>query len=72
MLITPPHPHHSLSLQCHLEQPEYLASLADDLVVLQALQQQGDVEGDEGHEVNGVHGVLHECHLVGAAEEPKK
>ena len=39
----------------HLDQPYDLSSLADDLKVLEALQQEGEVERDNGQEVNHVH-----------------
>ena len=36
----------------HLHQPDDLAGLADDLKVLESLQEQVDVEGTDGQEVN--------------------
>ena len=39
----------------HLDQPYDLSSLADDLKVLEALQQEGEVERDNRQEVNHVH-----------------
>ena len=39
------YPHHS-------HQPHYLTSLPYDLIVLQLLQDEGEVEREESHEVN--------------------
>ena len=51
------------------DQPDHLACLANDLKVLQALQQQGQVEGNDGQEVNHVHWALHELELVWADDK---
>ena len=51
-------------------QPDHLAGLADDLEVLEALQEQGEVEGHDGGDVDQVHGVLDELGLDGADDEP--
>ena len=39
------YPHHS-------HQPHYLPSLPHDLIILQLLQDEGEVEREESHEVN--------------------
>ena len=44
--------------KCHLDEPDDLASLADDLKVFEALEQEGEVERDDRQEVNHVHWSL--------------
>ena len=43
------------AFNCHLDEPDDLASLADDLKVLEALEQEGEVERDDRQEVDHVH-----------------
>ncbi len=43
----------------YLHQADYLAGLADDLEVLEALEQQRQVEGDDGQHVYDVHRTLY-------------
>ena len=50
-LEDPQYPHHP-------DQPNYLASFPNDLVVLQLLQEQREEEGEDGEEVNDVHRVF--------------
>ena len=42
----------------HLDQPDDLASLADDLKVLKAFKEEREVEGDNRQEVDHVHRSL--------------
>ena len=42
----------------HAHQPDYLARLPDDLKVFEALEQDGEVEGDDGEQVDEVHWAL--------------
>ena len=51
-------------------QPDHLTSLADDLKVLQTLQQQRQVEWNNGADINDVHGVSDKLDLVGTDDEP--
>ena len=55
---------HSQDLQ-NPHQSEDLADPADDLVVLQALQYEGDVEGEEYEQVYQVHRLFEEPPFVG-------
>ena len=41
--------------KCHLDEPDDLASLADDLKVFEALEQEGKVERDDRQEIDHVH-----------------
>ena len=43
------------AFNCHLDEPDDLASLADDLKVLEALEQEGEVERDDRQKVDHVH-----------------
>ena len=52
------------------DQPNDLSRLADDLIVLEAGQQEGDVEGEDGGEINHVHRLLDESQLVWADYQP--
>ena len=52
------------------DQPNDLSGLADDLIVLEAGQQEGDVEGEDGGEINHVHRLLDESQLVWADYQP--
>ena len=45
------------------DQPNYLASFPNDLVVLQLLQEQREEEREDGEEVNNVHQVFDESHF---------
>ena len=51
-------------------QADHLPCLPDNLEVLQPLQQQGQVEGDDGADVDNVHGVPDELEFVWADQEP--
>jgi len=55
----PEDPHHS-------HQPDHLPSLTDDLEVLQPLQQQREIERDNGADVNDVHRVSDKLYFVRA------
>ena len=54
----------------HADQADHLPSLPDNLEVLQPLEDEGEVEGDDGEQVDEVHGALDELELVGADGEP--
>ena len=51
------------------DQSDEFSGLSDDLHVLHAVQGHGQVEGDDGKEVNEVHGMLEEDPLAGGAHE---
>ena len=51
-------------------QTDHLARLPDDLKVLQTLEEEGQVEWDDGGDVDDVHRVPDELELVGADHEP--
>ena len=65
ILNQPQHSHHP-------DQPDDLPRLSDDLVVLQTLQEDGDVEGDDGGEVHNVQRVLEEAYLVRADDQAEE
>ena len=54
----------------YLHQPKNLPRLADDLEILQLLQQDGDVKGDEGDKVDEVHGADEKPQLGRGTHEP--
>ena len=58
----PQYPHHA-------NKTDHLPSLPDNLEVLQPLEDEGEVEGDDGEQVDEVHGALDELELVGADGE---
>ena len=50
-------------------QADHLPRLPDDLEVLETLEEEGQVEGDDGADVDDVHRVPDELELVGADDE---
>ena len=50
-------------------QADHLPRLPDDLEVLETLEEEGQVEGDDGENVDDVHRVADELELVGADDE---
>ena len=50
-------------------QADHLPRLPDDLKVLETLEEEGQVEGDDGADVDDVHRVADELELVGADDE---
>ena len=53
----------------YLHQPQHLASSADDLIVLQSLQDERDVERQQYEEIHQVHHLLEEFPSVRGASE---
>ncbi len=53
------------------DQAHDLASLPYNLDVLQVREAQGQVKGDDGQQVDHVHGVAEELPLPGGAREPQ-
>ena len=51
------------------DEADDLAGLADDGEVLEVVEEDGEVEGDDGAEVDEVHGLLEEAPLAGRAHE---
>lgn len=54
------------------DKSDNLASLAYDLYVLELIEKDGQVEGDDGAEVDEIHGLLEETPLLGGTDEPNK
>ena len=50
-------------------QADHLPRLPDDLKVLKPLEDQREVEGDDGKKIDQVHGTLDEFKLVGADDQ---
>jgi hypothetical protein len=53
-----------LALLCYLDKTDDLARLADDLEILEPLQEERQVEGDNGQHVYDVHGPLVETYSL--------
>ena len=53
-------------------QSDHLPCLPDDLKVLETLEDEREVEGDNGKQVNQVHRALDELELVGADDQADK
>ena len=51
------------------DKPDHLPCLPDDLKVLKPLEDQREVEGDDGKKIDQVHGTLDEFKLVGADDQ---
>ena len=51
------------------DKPDHLPRLPDDLKVLKPLEDQREVEGDDGKKIDQVHGTLDEFKLVGADDQ---
>ena len=54
----------------HPHEPDNLSGFADDLDVLEAVEEERQVEGDDGQEVDQVHRLLEELPLPGRAQKP--
>ena len=61
----PKNPHHP-------NQPDDLSCFPDNLVVLQTLEEDGDVERDDGGEVDDVERVFDEPQLVGTDDQAEQ
>ena len=54
----------------HPNEPNDLSGLPDDLDVLEAVEEERQVEGDDGQEVDQVHRLLEELPLPRRAQKP--